>query len=232
MRGILGWLLLLPLAFAFWLTITIARGCANKGGGLWRLLGVLASFVIGGVCGVVGYWLGPEEGLIFGWIVLVGGGLMAILGTWTALLGTKEEAQRTELEELARKQLTGERKLGKLDEEKWDDMWKSAKEEAKRILEQDKVDNYERFSLIRSTLAYHGNDDESFELYQRLKKLEWKSTKEEAKRILEQDEIDNYKKKEWQRLGIICYRLTNSHDPEAIELLKQLKELKYKKAKS
>ena len=203
MRGCLGWFLLLPLVGAFGLTVWVVRACVQKGG-FWRLVGVLASLVIGGICIVVGWMLGPEEGWIIGWIAIIAGGLIAAIGTWSALFGMKEEMERTELEELTRKQLNGG-KLGKRDEEKWEDMWKSAKEEARRMLEQDKIDNYERFSLIRGTLARHGEDDESFELYQRLKKLEWKSTIEEAKVILEQGEIDDYEKKEWQRLGIIFH---------------------------
>ena len=168
MRVWTGWLLLLPLAFAFWLTITIAGGCAHKGGGLWRLLGVLASFVIGGVCGAVGYSLGTEAGSIFGWIMLIGGGLMAILGTWTTLLETKE----TELEKLAKKRGPGG-KLEKLEEqEKWDNMWKSAKEEARRILEQDKIDNYKEVISICHNLSLNmAFDDEAYAMRNRLNGL-------------------------------------------------------------
>jgi hypothetical protein len=98
----LGWLLLLPLTFAFWLAVTAGNACAKKGG-LWRLLGVLVSFVIGGICIQVGYWFGIEgftewraDGIyqvtypVLGWIIMIGGGLIALLGTWTALVGRKE----------------------------------------------------------------------------------------------------------------------------------------------
>lgn len=101
MRGFIGWLLLLPLVFAFWLTMTIANACAKRGDGLWRLLGVLASLAIGGICAIVGWALGPEEGLIIGWIALISGGLIAILGIWTALMGTREEIEmREQMEQL------------------------------------------------------------------------------------------------------------------------------------
>ena len=155
------------------------------------------------------------------------GGLVAIIGVWRSLVVAKYQVEREWLEGLV-----GKGQLRKSDQEKLDNMWNSAKEEAINILKQGKIEDYERFSLISGTLLHGDNVDENLELYQRLKKLERKLTKEDAKRILEQDDIDNYKKKEWQRLGIICYRLTSSHDPEAIELLKRLKELKYKKAKS
>jgi hypothetical protein len=197
MRGYLGWFLLLPLVGAFGLTVWVVRVCVQKGG-FWRLVGVLASLFIGGICIFVGWVLGLEEGWIIGWVAIIAGGLIAAIGAWSALLGNKGEMERTELEELTRKQLNGG-KLGKRDEEQWEDMWKSAKEEAKRTLEQDEIDNYERFSLVRSTLAWHGNDSESFDLYQRLNTLQRKSTIEEAKRILEQGKFDNYKKKDWER---------------------------------
>ena len=234
MRVWTGWLLLLPLAFAFWLTITIAMRSAHKGGGLWRLLGVLASFVIGGVCGAVGYSLGTEAGSIFGWIVLVGGGLMAILGTWTTLFETKE----TELEKLAKKRGPGG-KLEKLEEqEKWDDMYESVKEEARRILEQDKIDNYNNLFSIQNALALNmAFDDEARELYYDLQKLTWKMATEEAKKILEQGKIDIHNKKEREKFGWICYGLSDHsgghlpgsrycRDRESAELLKRLRELK------
>jgi len=115
MRGCLGWLLLLPLAGAFWLVITIANACVKKGG-LWRLLGVLVSFAIGGACIGVGFLFGSELGLsIFRWIAIIAGGLIAILGTWTVLAGTKEEIEvREEMEKL-------EKEMRKLDEGKKDE---------------------------------------------------------------------------------------------------------------
>jgi hypothetical protein len=113
MRGWLGWLLLLPLAGAFWLAITVSNACVKKG---WRLLGVLASLAIGGVPILVGYWFAIEgftewraEGIsvvtypVIGWILIIGGGIIALLGTWTALVGTKKEIElREEMEKLER----------------------------------------------------------------------------------------------------------------------------------
>lgn len=109
MRGLIGWLLLLPLIFLFWLTIKIANACAKRGGGFLRLLGVLSSLIIGGVCVQVGYWFTEEGMTILGWIDMVGGGLMAILGTLRALLGVKEEIEirekRKKMEEIDRRLL-------------------------------------------------------------------------------------------------------------------------------
>jgi len=99
---ILGLLMLLPLIGAFGLTVWVVRACVQKGG-LWRLLGCLISLAIGGVCVLVGYWFGVEgftewEGLesrqvtypVLGWVDMVGGGLIAIIGTMSALFGMKE----------------------------------------------------------------------------------------------------------------------------------------------
>jgi hypothetical protein len=47
---------------------------------------------------------------------------------------TKPQIEREELEELTKKQLEG-KGLGKPEQQKWEDMWKSAKEEAKRMLQ-------------------------------------------------------------------------------------------------
>lgn len=101
MRGLIGWLLLLPLIFAFWLTMKIANACVQRGDS-WRLLGILSSLVIGGSCAFVGWGLGPEQGFIIGWITLIGGGLIALLGTWTALVGTREENGISEIEKRIR----------------------------------------------------------------------------------------------------------------------------------
>lgn len=176
MRGCLGWLLLLPLAFAFWLAVTIANACVKKGG-LWRLLGVLFSLLIGGVCIQVGYWFAIEgftewRGLetytvtypILGWIMIIGGGLIALLGTWTALVGTKEEIESKE-------------EMEKLDEERKEEEQRSAKEVAQSILEQGKIDNYEMFNWICDILVGDKYDFESAELLEKLKKLKKKQAK-------------------------------------------------------
>jgi hypothetical protein len=97
----MGWLLLLPLFIAFWLAITISNACAKRGG-LWRLLAIIVSLAIGGICIKVGHWFGIEgftewRGFeqykitypMLGWIIIIGGGLIALLGTWTALVGNQ-----------------------------------------------------------------------------------------------------------------------------------------------
>jgi len=98
MRGFIGWLMLLPLFGAFWLTITVASACGKRGD-IWRLLGVLVSLIIGAICIQVGYWFAIEgfvEGIhrvtypVFGWIAMIGGGLIAILGIWTSLATTEQ----------------------------------------------------------------------------------------------------------------------------------------------
>lgn len=103
MRGFAGWLMLLPLAGAAWLIMTTVNACVEKGR-LWRWLGALVSLLIGGICIRLGYTLGFEgfsewRGLqqyqvtypVLGWIWMVGGGLLALLGTWVALSGTKKK---------------------------------------------------------------------------------------------------------------------------------------------
>lgn len=160
MRGIVGWLLLLPLVFAFWLVMTIANACAKRESGSWRLLGVLASLTIGGICILVGYWFTEEGITILAWIIMIGGGLMTILGTWTALVGTREEIElREETEKLDKER--------KHQEQKW------AEEEAKKILEQGKIDDYEELDLILRILS----DMHEFYLSISLEDLKKKLTK-------------------------------------------------------
>lgn len=173
MRGFVGWLLLLPLIFAFWLTMTIANACARRESGAWRLLGVLASLVIGGICIQVGYWFAIEgfteweaggyqvvKYPVLGWIDMIGGGIMAILGTWTALRVTRKAIELRELEEKLEKE-------EKQQQEKW------AKEEAMKILEQGEIDDYERLDLILRILS----DMHEFSLSYKLEDLKRKLTK-------------------------------------------------------
>ena len=103
MYRIVGWLLLLPLFGAFWLAITVASACGKKGG-FWRIVGALSSISIGAVCCLFGYgW--AFQGLtqfkgdesyqttypIWGWISMIGGCVIAILGVWTAVATLKEK---------------------------------------------------------------------------------------------------------------------------------------------
>jgi len=107
--GWLSWGLLLPLVIVFWITKSIVKFVVGKGG-FWRLLGILTSLALGGVCIWIGYWLAIEgytefvggnlyEGYleynkitypIPGWIDMIGGGLIAVVGTLMALFGKKE----------------------------------------------------------------------------------------------------------------------------------------------
>jgi hypothetical protein len=94
-----------------------------KMGGLWRLLGVLCSLVIGGACIGLGHIL-VFEGFtttelrgsdiyqvtrtfpVAGWIGMVAGGIIALLGSWTALVATKEGIQmREEMERLEEEEM-------------------------------------------------------------------------------------------------------------------------------
>jgi hypothetical protein len=95
----LGWLLLLPLTISFYLVRWVVSYFAQKGG-LWRFLGVLVSLIIGGVFIFVGYGFGIEcytewrDGSyyrvtmpVLGWIFMVGGGIIAIVGSFKSLFG-------------------------------------------------------------------------------------------------------------------------------------------------
>ncbi len=109
--GCLGALMLLPFAGASWLAVKIVDSCAKKGGGM-RLLGVLASFILGGICVGLGYW-GAFEGYtewrgtelyqvtypVWGWIGIVIGGIIIIFFSLRALTVTKGEVELEELEE-------------------------------------------------------------------------------------------------------------------------------------
>ncbi len=220
MRIWLGWLILLPFAGAWWLTIKIVDACIKKGGPM-RLLGVIVSFLVGGGSMLAGYFIGP----IVGWFIMAVGALVTVKGTWRSVVEPKPTKPQMEQEWL--RGLVGKGQLGKSDQEKWENMWVSAKEEAKKMLQKEEIDDYERFSLVCSTLASRANDSESYELYGELRKLEWKSTIKEAKRILEQGKINNDKKEEKERFNLICYKLESRHryDPEAKELWLRLQEL-------
>jgi hypothetical protein len=93
MLDFIGWLLLIPLVGAFWLVLTFSGACARKGG-LWRTLGILVSFSIGGTCiGAAVLW-GPESGLvIFRRLAAVIGMLVATAGSWKAVTGSNEELE-------------------------------------------------------------------------------------------------------------------------------------------
>ena len=177
MRGVIGWLLLLPLILAFWLTMTIANACAKRESGSWRLLGVLTSLAIGSICIFVGYGFAIEgftevvaggyqivKYPVIGWISMVGGGIIALLGTWTALVGTREEIElREDMEEVEKER--------KQQEQVW------AKEEAKKILEQGKIDDFELVNHILEVLDKTRLDWGAIRLQQDLEDLKGKQVK-------------------------------------------------------
>ena len=227
MRIWLGWLILLLFAGVWWLTIKIVDACIKKGGPV-RLLGVIVSFLVGGGSIAAGYFIGP----IVGWFIMAVGGLVVVIGTWRSVVEPKPTKPQMEQEWL--RGLVGKGQLGKSDQEKWENMWVSAKEEAKKMLQKEEIDDYERFSLVCSTLASRANDSESYELFGELREFKWKSTIKEAKRILEQGKIDMHNKKEREKFGLLCYELLSRrrYDPEARELWVRLQELKNNEARN
>ncbi len=98
MRGCLGWIFLMPIVGAFVIAIVAARTCGNRGG-LWRLVGVLIPLALGGI--VAGFthlfFYGIDGPTLMWWIGIVSGGLMALLGIWTAIM--TEEGQSSKGEE-------------------------------------------------------------------------------------------------------------------------------------
>ena len=157
MRGCLGWLFLLPIVFAFWLTVTIGNACARRETGAWRTLGVLSSLVIGGFCAFIGWLFGPGEGLIIGWIALVGGGLMALAGIWTSLVATRQSIEARE--ELERQERQRENQVRS---------WTLS--EAKRMLEQDNIDDYEAYEITKNNLLKMREFNLSYDLEKLAKK--------------------------------------------------------------
>ncbi|MCK4368290.1 MAG: hypothetical protein KAV68_01285 [Dehalococcoidales bacterium] len=155
MGCILGWLILLPFAGAIWLGYKIVDACIKKGGSM-RVLGILVCIIFGGGSIYAGYFIGP----IVGWFIMAIGGLLLIVGIWRSLTVTKEEVELEELQE-------------KLDKESKE----LAKEVAKKILERDKIDNYEEFNWVCDALAENKYDGKSIELLERLKQLKKKQAK-------------------------------------------------------
>lgn len=163
MRFIIGLLILLPFAGAFWLTIKIVDACIKKSG-ILRLFGILISLAVGGGSIYAGYHIGP----IVGWFIMAIGGLVAIVGTWRSLVVTKEQV---ELEELTEK-LDKERKT-------WEQ--ELARERAKEILEQGEIDDYQDVDWICNVLTGNRYDSESAELLERLKSFIKNKTRKERR---------------------------------------------------
>jgi len=169
----MSWLLLLPLALAFWLTMKIANACAKRESWVWPLLGVVASLGIGGIFILIGERFAVGDIMevreyqlvtypVLGWISMIGGGIMALAGIWKALSVAKEKVELRELDE-------------ELDEEEKQRQQKWAKEEAMKMLEQGEIDDYERLDLILGILS----DMHEFNLFYELEDLKNKLTKEQ-----------------------------------------------------
>ncbi len=101
MRGCLGWLLLWPLVGALWLVGRISDAAAEHGGA-WRFVGAGTNLGIGAGVALLGYYLAFRGFTTFdgyterrttlpplGWIMIVGGVLMGLFGSITAL--TKQD---------------------------------------------------------------------------------------------------------------------------------------------
>jgi hypothetical protein len=171
----MSWLLLVLLAFAFWLTMKIANACAKRESWVWPLLGVVASLGIGGIFILIGerFAIGDIMEVreyrivtypVLGWISMIGGGIMTLAGIWKALSGATEKVELREMEE-------------NLEEEEEHHQQKWAKEEAMKMLEQGEIDDYERLDLILGILS----DMHEFNLSYELEDLRNKLTKEQRK---------------------------------------------------
>ena len=164
MRFIIGLLILLPFAGAWWLTIKIVDACIKKSDAL-RPLGIVVSLLVGGGSIYAGYFIGP----IVGWLIMGAGGLVAIGGVFRSLGATKENIEEEELEKKQEKEW-------KEFEQEW------AKSSAKKILEQGEIDDYERADKICNILDRIGFDTEAAALSQNLKDLKKKQEKELKKK--------------------------------------------------
>jgi len=171
--GCLGALMLLPFAGLSWLAVKIVDLCAKKGGGM-RLMGVIASFILGGICIRLGYW-GAFEGYtewrgtelykvtypVWGWIGIVIGGIIIIFLSLTALTKTKQQIELEEREEQEKKEAKEE-------------AWRGVKKMAADILEKDKIDDLATFNRIVQILEKEPLDSEASKLVSQLKKLKKK----------------------------------------------------------
>lgn len=159
MAGCLGWLILLPFAGAWWLTIKIVDACIKKSDAM-RPLGILVSLLVGGGSIVAGYYIGP----IVGWFIMGVGGLVAIIGVWRSLVVTKEYIEMEELN-------------GKLEKERKEEEQEEAKGKAKEILELGVIDDFKLVDWICNILDKIKFDNEAFNLSWDLKELKKKQSK-------------------------------------------------------
>lgn len=139
-----------------------------------RLLGVVASFALGGVCVGLGYW-GAFEGYtewrgnelyqvtypVWGWIGIVIGGIIIVFLSLRALTTSRQEIELEELEE-------------ELKKARKEAAWEAVKEMAKEMLAQDRIDDLEEYKQIVKVLEREPLDSEASELVNQLKKLKKK----------------------------------------------------------
>jgi uncharacterized membrane protein len=155
----------LPFAGIWWLTFKIIDACIKKSNAL-RPLGIIVSILVGGGSVVAGYFIGP----IVGWFIMGIGGIVAIVGVWRSLSATKEyieiEKQQEELE-----------KTQKQEEENW------AKEEAKKILKQGEIYDFQMAYYIYSILDRRGASWEAMNLNNELERLIAKETKRKKGKV-------------------------------------------------
>lgn len=99
MPGYLSWTFLLPFPVTLWFVLRTANACARMGG-LWRMVGVFVSLVVGILCiglgrylacgyiipGSVNYPNTADTSPAVGYLAMAGGALIAIFGTWAAFV--------------------------------------------------------------------------------------------------------------------------------------------------
>ena len=90
---------LLLLNGAYWFVTRITREFVKNNGILWRLLGILVPLFMGGFCVYLGLAADGLSYLITGWMLILGGVLVTILGIWTALAKTGQETKEMETSE-------------------------------------------------------------------------------------------------------------------------------------
>jgi len=158
-RGCLGFLILLPFAGAWWLTIKIVDASIKKSDAL-RPLGILISLAVGGGSVYAGYYIGP----IVGWFIMAVGVIVAIVGTWRSLAVTRYQVEQEELTE-------------RLEKERKEEAWRAVKEIAKGMLAQDRIDDLQTYKQIVHILEQEPLDGEASDLVSRLNKLKKKQDK-------------------------------------------------------
>ncbi len=165
MSGCIGWLILMPFVGVWWLTIKAVDACIKKSNTL-RPVGIIISLLVGAGSIYAGYSIGP----IVGWFIMACGGFIAVLGVWRSMVVTREYMEAEKLEE-------------KLEKERNKEEQEVAIKEAKEILEQGEIDDYERVDWICSVLDRIKFSWEGINLSEDLKQLKQKQIKREKKKL-------------------------------------------------